>query len=69
MHILERAGQYVDVPSTKDPLFLYLSITWFTNPASQASKRYTPTHRCAQRKMLQAMVSVVDALVYNLTNS
>ena len=54
----------------RDPLFLYLSIHMVHEPY-QAPKEfqdiYADAPLCAQRKMLQAMVSVVDALVHNLT--
>lgn len=53
-----------------DPLFLYLSIHMVHEPyqAPQSFQSiYTNTPLCAQRKMLQAMVSVVDALIHNLT--
>ena len=53
------------------PLFLYLSIHMVHEPyqgpeSFQAIYAHAPL--CAQRKMLQAMVSVVDALVHNVTS-
>ena len=53
-----------------DPLFLYLSIHMVHEPyQAPASFQaiYADAPLCAQRKMLQAMVSVVDTLVHNLT--
>ena len=55
----------------KDPLFLYLSIHMVHEPYQAPESfqaMYADAPLCAQRKMLQAMVSVVDALVYNLTS-
>jgi arylsulfatase B len=53
-----------------DPFFLYLSIHMVHEPY-QAPARfqdlYATAPLCPQRKMLQAMVSVVDELVGNLT--
>jgi hypothetical protein len=53
-----------------EPLFLYLSIHMVHEPyQAPASFQaiYADAPLCAQRKMLQAMVSVVDSLVHNLT--
>jgi len=55
-----------------DALFLYLSIHMVHEPY-QAPERFqaiyaADTQLCSKRKMLQAMVSVIDELVYNLTH-